>query len=67
MIAKIKKKRVKSDAATASLTRRKYTAPTPGLQDVHFTHGSNTAAAEFWVTQSRLARYIVRKDKGYLG
>ena len=50
-----------------SSTRSKYTAPTPGLEDMYFTHGSNTVAAEFVVTRSRIARYIVSKDKGYLG
>ena len=35
----MKNKRVKPDAATVSLTRSEYTAPTPGLEDIYFTHG----------------------------
>ena len=45
MMAKMKKNRVKPDAAAVSLTRSEYTAPTPDLEDVYFTHGSKTAAA----------------------
>ena len=47
MMAKTKNKRVKSDAAAVNSTRSEYMAPTPGLEGVHFTLGSNTAAAEF--------------------
>ena len=53
--------------AAASSTRGEYKALTPGLEDVYFTHGSNTTAAEFGVTQSRLSRYIGSKYKGSLG
>ena len=67
MMAKIKMKRVKPDAAAVSLTRSKYTAPTPGLEYVYFIYGLNNAAGGFGVTRIRLARYIGRKDKGSLG
>ena len=63
----MKKKRVKPDAAVVILTRSDYTAPKPGLEDVYFTHGLNTAASEFGMTRSRLAIYIGSKDKGSLG
>ena len=66
-MAKTKKKQVKPDSAVASLTRSDYIVPTPGLEYVYFTHGSNTVAAEFGLTRSRLARYIGRKYKGSLG
>ena len=66
MMAKIKMKWVKPDAAAVSSTRREYTAPTPGLEDLYFTHGSNTVAAEFGVTRRMLTRYIGSKDKGSL-
>ena len=46
-MAKMKKKRVKPDAAAVSLTSIEYTSPTQGIEDVYFTHGLNTAAAEF--------------------
>ena len=63
----MKKKRVKPDAAAVSSTRSEYTASTPGLEDLYFTHGLNTMAAEFGVTRSRLAIYIGSKEKGSLG
>ena len=66
-MAKMKKKQVKPDASAVSLNRSKYMAPTPWLEDVYFTHRLNIEAAEFGVTQSRLARYIGSKDKGSFG
>ena len=63
----MKMKQVKPDAAAVSSTRSEYTAPAPGLEDVYVNHGSSTLEEEFWVTRSRLARYIGSKDKGYLG
>ena len=42
---KMKKEQVKPDAATVSSTRREYTAPMPGIEEVYFTYGSKTAAA----------------------
>ena len=57
----------KQEAAAMSSTRSDYMAPTPGLEDVYFTHGYNAAAEEFGVTQSRLVRYIGSKEKGSLG
>ena len=63
----MKNKWVKPDAATVSLNKSDYTAPTPGLEYVYFTHGPNTTVPEFGVTQSRLARKIGSKDKGSLG
>ena len=65
-MAKMKMKQVKPAAAAVSSARSKYTAPTTGLEDVYFTHGSNTAVAEFGVTRSRIIRYIGIKDKGSL-
>ena len=56
MMAKMKKNRVKPDAAAVSLTRSEYTEPTLGLEDFYFTHGLNTAAEKFGVIQSRLVR-----------
>ena len=66
-MAKTKKKRVTPDAAAVSSTRSECTAPTPGLEDVYFTHGSNTASEGFGMIRSRLARYIGSKDKGSMG
>ena len=45
----------------------KFKAPTPGLEDVHFTHGTIMAAAEFSKVQSRLSRYMGSKAKGGMG
>ena len=67
MMDKMKKKQVKQDAAAVSLTRSEYTEPTLGLEDFYFTHGLNTAAAGFGVTQISITKYIGSKDKGSLG
>ena len=45
----------------------KFKAPTPGLEDVHFTHGTSMAAAEFSQVQSKLSRYVGSKVKGAMG
>ena len=45
----------------------KFKAPTPGLEDVHFTHGTSMAAADFSQVQSKLSRYVGSKAKGVMG
>ena len=45
----------------------KFKAPTPGLEDVHFTHGTSMAAAEFLQVQSKRSRYVGSKAKGAMG
>ena len=62
----MKNSQVKPDAAAVSMTRSDYRAPMPAIEYVYFTHGSNTAAAYFGVTHSRLARYIGSEDRGSL-
>ena len=46
-MAKMKKERFKPYAAAVTSTKSEYTKPKPALEDVYFTHGLNTAAAEF--------------------
>ena len=66
-MAKMKMKCVKPYVASVSSTRSEYTSPTPGLKDLYFTHGSNTAVAKFGMTRRSIARYIGSKDEGSLG
>ena len=45
----------------------KFKATTPGLEDVHFTHGVSMAVAEFSEVQSKLSRYMGSRPKGAMG
>ena len=55
------------NTAAAAAPKIKFTAPTPGLEDVHFTHINSKLAAEFVIIRIKLARHIVSKDKGAMG
>ena len=46
---------------TGATAPRKFTAPTPGLEDVYFTWGTAKDAAKFEDTVSALARYVGTK------
>ena len=50
--------------ADAATPKSIFMASTPGLEDVHFTHGNSKAAAEFRIVRSKLSRHIGSKDKG---
>ena len=52
--------------ATA-IPKIKFKSTTPGIEDVYFTHGNSTAAAEFGIFRRKLARHTVSKDKGVMG
>ena len=56
-----------SGGQSAPKSDAKFKAPTPGLEDVHFTHGTSMAAAEFLQIQSKLSRYVGSKAKGAMG
>ena len=43
---------------SGAATPKKFTAPTPGLEDVSFTLGTVKDAAKFEDTASQLARYV---------
>ena len=53
-----KKNRFRSsgEGQLASTSNTKFKAPTPGLEDVPFKHGTSMAAAEFAETQSKLSQ-----------
>ena len=55
------------NSAAAATPKSKFTAPTPGLEDVHFTHRNSKLAAEFVIIRIKLARHIVSKDKDAMG
>ena len=55
------------NTAAAATPKSKFTAPTSGLEDVHFTHGNRKSAAEFGIVGSKLVRHIVSKDKVAMG
>ena len=40
---------------SVSISDTKFNDLTPGLEDVHFTHGTSMAAAEFSEVQSKLS------------
>ena len=63
-MARINRNKNTVGAATPKI---KLTAPTPGLEDVHFTHGNRKAAAEFGIVRSKLSRRIDSKEKGAMG
>ena len=42
----------------------KFTAPTPGLEDVHFTQGNRKVVAKFGIVRIKLTIHIGSKDKG---
>ena len=56
-----------SNTAAAATPISKFTAPTPGLEYVHFTHGNNKAAEEFGIIRIKLFRHIGSKYKGVMG
>ena len=56
-----------SGGQSALKSEAKFKAPTPGLEDVHFTHGTRMAAAEFSQVQSKLSRYVGSKAKVAMG
>ena len=55
------------NTAAAATPKSKFTAPTPGFEDVHFTHRNSIAAAEFGIVRRKLARHIGSKVKGAMG
>ena len=63
---RIKKNRNRNTAAAAT-PKSKFTAPTPGLEDVHFTHRNSNAETEFGIVSSKLTRHTGSKDKGAMG
>ena len=52
------------NTADAATPKRKFTAPTPGLEDVNFTHRNSKVAEEFDIVRSKLSRHIGSKYKG---
>ena len=55
------------NTAAAATPKSNFTAPAPGLEDVHFTHRNSKAAAVFGVVRKKFALPIGSKDKGYIG
>ena len=55
------------NTTAASTSKSRFTAPTPGLEDMHFTHGNGKAAVEFGIVNSKLSRHIGIKEKGDMG
>ena len=55
------------NTAAAATPQRKFAAPTPGIEDVNFTHGNRKATVEFGIVRSKFARHIGIKDKGVMG
>ena len=56
-----------SGGQSAPKSDAKFKAPTSGLEDVYFTHGTSMAAAEFSQVQLKLSRYVGSKAKGAMG
>ena len=50
----------------APMSDIKFKSTTSGLEDVHFTHGTSMAAAEFSKVQSKLSRYVGSKARGVM-
>ena len=48
----------KSEYATASTTKKKFTAPTLGLEDVYFTWGTVSDAARYTKVVAKLKEYV---------
>ena len=42
------------NTAVAATPKIRLTTPTPGLEDVNFTHGNSKAPAEFGIIRSKL-------------
>ena len=55
------------NTAAAATPKSKFTARTPGLEDVHFTRQDSKAAAEFGIFRSKLSRHIGSKYKSAMG
>ena len=66
-MAKKKNRYRPSGGQLASTSDTKFKAPTPGLEDVHFTNRTSMAAAEFSKVQSKLSRHVGSKAKGAMG
>ena len=58
---------INRNTTAAATPKSKFTAPTPGLEDVQFTHGDIKLAAEFRIIRGKLSRHIDSKDKGDMG
>ena len=56
-----------SGGQLASTLDTKFKAPTPGLEDVHFTHGTSMTAAIFSEVQLKLSRYMESRPIGAMG
>ena len=48
----------KSDSSTAPSTKKKFTAPALGLEDVHFTWGTMSNAARYAKVVNKLKEYV---------
>ena len=55
------------NTADMATPKSKFTAPTPGLEDVHFTHRNIKAAVVFGIVRSKLSIHIGSKYKGDMG
>ena len=66
-MAKKRNRFIPSGGQSAPKLEVKFKAPTPGLEDVHFTHGTSMAAAEFSQVQSKFSRYMGSKAKRAMG
>ena len=55
------------NTADMATPKSKFTAPTPGLEDVHFTCQDSKAAAEFGIFRSKLSRHIGSRDNSAMG
>ena len=55
------------NTAAAAMPKNKFTTPTSGIEDVHFTHGNSKVEVEFGIIKIKLARHIGSKYKGAMG
>ena len=53
--------------AAAEMPKSKFTATTPSLEDVNFTHKNSKAAEEFGIVRSKISRHTGSKYKGAMG
>ena len=59
--------RRKSNTTASVTSKSKFMAPTPWLEDVHFSHRNRNAETEFGIVSSKLTRHTGSKDKGAMG
>ena len=57
-VRRTRQRNAAGSGGSGAATPKKFTAPTPGLEDVIFSWGTAKDAAKFEDTVSRLARYV---------